>query len=85
MLPTPETDPDEKTFDEPLRIAPTRVGRRRTRIVRRGGRAMTDVTCETGRPEKDDESDADDEHLADVEAGAGCTEIWEHLAEQREE
>lgn len=26
----------------------------------------------------------DDEHLADVEEGAGCTEIWEHLSEQRE-
>lgn len=31
-----------------------------------------------------DESEADD-HLADVEEGAGCTEIWEHLSEQREE
>lgn len=27
----------------------------------------------------------DDDHLADVEEGAGCTEIWEHLSEQREE
>jgi len=26
-----------------------------------------------------------DEHLADVEEGAGCTEIWEHLSETREE
>jgi hypothetical protein len=24
-------------------------------------------------------------HLSDVEDGAGCTEIWEHLSEQREE
>ncbi|MFC5368464.1 hypothetical protein [Salinirubrum litoreum] len=32
------------------------------------------------------ESDSarDDDHLADVEEGAGCTEIWEHLSEQRE-
>lgn len=32
-----------------------------------------------------DEANRDDEHLADVEAGSGCTEIWEHLAEKREE
>ncbi|USZ73478.1 hypothetical protein [Natronosalvus halobius] len=30
-----------------------------------------------------DESDAT--HLEDVDVGAGCTEIWEHLAERREE
>ncbi|WP_435334661.1 hypothetical protein [Haloarchaeobius sp. TZWWS8] len=26
-----------------------------------------------------------DEHLRDVEVGAGCTEIWEHLSDQRDE
>lgn len=26
-----------------------------------------------------------DEHLSDVPAGAGCTEIWEHLSERRAE
>lgn len=26
----------------------------------------------------------DDDHLKDVEVGAGCTEIWEHLSEKRE-
>lgn len=31
----------------------------------------------------DREEPSDDEHLADVEAGAGCTEIWEHLSERR--
>ncbi len=31
------------------------------------------------------EEDAPDEHLADVVEGAGCTEIWEHLSEVREE
>lgn len=25
----------------------------------------------------------DDDHLTDVEPGAGCTEIWEHLSERR--
>ncbi|WP_277612882.1 hypothetical protein [Natrinema saccharevitans] len=33
----------------------------------------------------DEGSDRDDGHLEDVEVGAGCTEIWEHLAEEREE
>ncbi|MDQ2051192.1 hypothetical protein RBH26_11940 [Natronolimnohabitans sp. A-GB9] len=35
----------------------------------------------------DDEQDnvRDDAHLNDIEEGAGCTEIWEHLAEQRDE
>lgn len=25
------------------------------------------------------------DHLEDVDVGAGCTEIWEHLAEHRDE
>ena len=29
-----------------------------------------------GRPD-------DDDHLADVEDGCGCAEMWEHLSEQR--
>ena len=32
-----------------------------------------------------DERDGDSDHLADVEDGAGCTEIWERLSERREE
>lgn len=31
----------------------------------------------------DDEQRVDADHLADVEEGAGCTEIWEHLSERR--
>lgn len=35
-----------------------------------------------------DDSDADAEdrpgHLDDVNVGAGCTEIWEYLSEQRD-
>lgn len=55
---------------------------------------MTDVSkCREPRTEDADiaetdaEEDADreDAHLDDVEVGAGCTEIWEHLAEQRDE
>lgn len=30
-----------------------------------------------------DEGTDHDDHLADVEPGAGCTEIWEHLSERR--
>ena len=30
------------------------------------------------------QSSADDaEHLSDIDDGAGCTEIWEHLSEER--
>jgi hypothetical protein len=29
------------------------------------------------------ESDDYDDHLDDMEGGAGCTEIWEHLSERR--
>lgn len=37
-----------------------------------------------------DDADGDDpaahrDHLEDVEDGCGCTEIWEHLSESREE
>jgi hypothetical protein len=28
---------------------------------------------------------SDDDHLEDIEDGAGCTEIWEHLSEKRNE
>jgi hypothetical protein len=53
---------------------------------------MTDAA---DRPPSEEETDADTEaeadprdattdHLSDVEEGAGCTEIWEHLSEQRE-
>lgn len=34
---------------------------------------------------EEQEAERDDEHLADVEEGAGCTEIWEHLSERRAE
>lgn len=31
-----------------------------------------------------DERTADTDHLDELQAGAGCTEIWEHLSEHRE-
>jgi hypothetical protein len=42
------------------------------------------------RPEyldADERADGDEHttHLDDVDAGAGCTEIWEYLSEQRDD
>ncbi|WP_318568203.1 hypothetical protein [Salinigranum marinum] len=31
-----------------------------------------------------DDNAADTDHLDELQAGAGCTEIWEHLSEHRE-
>jgi hypothetical protein len=49
---------------------------------------MSDEREETTQsPEPDAEpADAANErrHLAEVETGAGCTEIWEHLSEARD-
>ncbi|NEU55310.1 hypothetical protein [Halorussus sp. MSC15.2] len=36
-------------------------------------------------PPASDESTDERSHLEDVEDGAGCTEIWEHLSERRED
>jgi hypothetical protein len=30
------------------------------------------------------EPNADDEHLVELEDGAGCAEIWEHLSKRRD-
>ncbi|MDR5657366.1 hypothetical protein RH831_09250 [Halodesulfurarchaeum sp. HSR-GB] len=42
------------------------------------------MSNQLSEPEPDGE-DPDRAHLADVESGAGCTEIWETLSEQRAE
>jgi len=34
---------------------------------------------------QDEKEERHDDHLQDIEAGAGCTEIWDRLSEQREE
>ena len=31
------------------------------------------------------EAEAEDDHLSDLADGSGCTEIWEHLSEQRDD
>lgn len=36
------------------------------------------------RHDADGEAEPADAHLSDVEPGAGCTEIWEHLSARRE-
>jgi len=36
------------------------------------------------KEEVQNEDERVDEHLDDVEDGCGCTEIWEHLSDQRE-
>ncbi|NGM70313.1 hypothetical protein G6M89_15060 [Natronolimnobius sp. AArcel1] len=47
---------------------------------------MTDAAERNAeRPLEDEESERDDAHLEDIEEGAGCTEIWEHLSEKRAE
>jgi hypothetical protein len=37
------------------------------------------------RATDDSAESEDDDHLANVSDGAGCTEVWEYLAERREE
>ncbi|ADD05179.1 uncharacterized protein Nmag_1603 [Natrialba magadii ATCC 43099] len=44
---------------------------------------MTKAAERSPEPGEQDEH-RDDAHLDGIEEGAGCTEIWEHLAEQRE-
>ncbi len=41
-------------------------------------------TAERNSSEQDSD-ERDDAHLEGIEEGAGCTEIWEHLAENRGE
>lgn len=44
---------------------------------------VTDSSDADADPERDEAVEARN-HLSDVEAGAGCTEIWEHLSETRD-
>ncbi|NUB93219.1 hypothetical protein HT576_19620 [Haloterrigena sp. SYSU A121-1] len=38
---------------------------------------------EQSKNEEKYDSERDDAYLQDVDDGCGCTEIWEHLSEQR--
>jgi hypothetical protein len=44
---------------------------------------MTDEDAATNPVPSDDKDDM--EHLDDLPDGAGCTEIWEHISENRDE
>ena len=37
------------------------------------------------RPADDERDDVDAGHLEDVDDGCGCTEIWEHMSDERGE
>ncbi len=39
----------------------------------------------TGKLDTTEEESVDTSHLENVEDGCGCTEIWEHLSDEREE
>jgi len=46
---------------------------------------LTDPSDAETKTEAERDEDADARtHLSDVETGAGCTEIWEHLSETRD-
>mgnify|MGYP000509956917 CR=1 FL=1 len=44
-----------------------------------------EIQSMTGQQKYDDPDERDTDHLDDVEDGCGCTEIWEHLSEQRDD
>lgn len=49
---------------------------------------MSDVTQEERTDETEQETDEAGEeraHLENVKDGCGCTEVWEHLSEQRDD
>jgi hypothetical protein len=45
--------------------------------------AMTEEEADEAAAEGENEVEDADDHLAEVEDGAGCTEIWEHLSRRR--
>ena len=45
----------------------------------------TKVPADGERPEDESKDEPVDSHLEGLADGVGCTEIWEHLSEQREE
>ena len=42
------------------------------------------MTGRTKHAERTDEEQVDTSHLDNVEDGCGCTEIWEHLSDERD-
>jgi hypothetical protein len=52
-----------------------------------GTATETTETTDAGdtTPDTDEESERDDDHLQNIDAGCGCAEVWETLSEEREE
>lgn len=48
-------------------------------------RPETVSTADSCEETNGEESEGARDHLRDVPVGSGCTEIWEHLAERRED
>ncbi|MFC6836972.1 hypothetical protein [Halomarina ordinaria] len=46
---------------------------------------MSEPTSVTEPADDEPTEDVDTSHLDDMEDGCGCTEVWEHLSEQRGE
>ncbi|SFG64161.1 hypothetical protein SAMN04488063_2692 [Halopelagius inordinatus] len=53
----------------------------RTRVETDGDERDDDSAAERG----DEAADDDYDHLKSLDDGAGCTEIWEHLSENRDD
>ena len=52
----------------------------------RPGSVVSIVTMTSGSEQtNDDEREEVGEHLADVNDGCGCAEIWEYLSDERDE
>jgi len=45
--------------------------------------AMTDEETDDASAEGGEDAGEANTHLAEIEDGAGCTEIWEHLSRKR--
>lgn len=49
------------------------------------GVSRTEADATDEEPNAGDDAEPRTDHLDDVEEGAGCTEIWDHLSEKRAE
>jgi len=49
------------------------------------GKPRAEADATDSDPNSSDDTGARTDHLDDIEEGAGCTEIWDHLSEKRAE
>jgi len=66
-----------------MQVWALRMGTETPPAYRRVAQPMTDAQQQSREDAVDEEPATD--HLDDVEDGCGCTEIWEHLSENRDE